>query len=86
MIIPVKAVKGECQEIRNRDKAPNDLYSTAVLRIRQPVKSLFNWLIEKTNIQRACKVRSTKGLLPQSVWQDCSCLYKLNILTLYSRN
>lgn len=63
MMTSVKAVKGECQEIRNRDKASNDLYSTAVSRARQPIDSLFNWLIEKTNIQRACKVRSTKGLL-----------------------
>ena len=27
MMTPIKAVKGECQEIRNRDKASNDLYS-----------------------------------------------------------
>jgi hypothetical protein len=84
MMTPVKAVKRECQEIRNKDKASNDLYSTAVSRIRQPIESLFNWLIEKTNIQRACKVRSTKGLLVHLVWEDSSCLYKLNILTLDS--
>lgn len=46
--LPVKAIKGECQEIRNRDKASNDLYSTAVSGVRQPIESLFNWLIEKT--------------------------------------
>jgi hypothetical protein len=63
MMTPVKAVKGECQEIRNRDKASNDLYSIAVSRIGQPIESFFNWLIEKTNIQRACKARSTKRLL-----------------------
>lgn len=63
MLTPVKAVKGECREIRNRDKASNDLYSKAVSRIRQPIESFFNWLIQKTDIQRASKVRSTKGLL-----------------------
>ncbi|MFV8268605.1 transposase [Flavobacterium sp. GT2N3] len=63
MMTPVKAVKGECQEIRNRVKASNDLYSTAVSRVRQPIESFFNWLIQKTDIQRASKVRSTKGLL-----------------------
>lgn len=63
MMTPVKAVKGECQEIRNRDKASNDLYSKAVSRIRQPIESLFNWLIQKTDIQKASKVRSSKGLL-----------------------
>lgn len=41
MLTPVKAVKGECLKIRNRDKASNDLYSTAVSRIRQPIESFF---------------------------------------------
>lgn len=63
MMTPIKNIKGECQEIRNRDKAANNLYSTAVSKIRQPIESFFNWLIVKTNIQRACKVRSSKGLL-----------------------
>lgn len=47
---PVKSLKEECQEIRNRDKASNNLYSTVVSRVRQPIEFLFNWLIEKTNI------------------------------------
>jgi hypothetical protein len=63
MMTPVKGIKGQCQEIKNRDKAANDLFSVAVSRFRQPIESLFNWLIQKTNIQRACKVRSRKGLL-----------------------
>ena len=63
MMTPVKGVKGQCQEIKNRDKAANDLFSTAVSRVRQPIESLFNWLIQKTDIQRASKVRSAKGLL-----------------------
>ncbi|WP_366185944.1 transposase [Flavobacterium ovatum] len=63
MMTPIKGVKGECQENKNRDKAANDLFSTAVSRVRQPIESFFNWLIQKTDIQRASKVRSTKGLL-----------------------
>jgi hypothetical protein len=63
MMIPMKAVKGQSQTIAQRDKAANDLYSTAVSRIRQPIEALFNWLIEKTDIQRASKVRSAKGLI-----------------------
>lgn len=63
MFTPVKAIKGQCQEIKNRDKAANDLFSTAVSRVRQPIESFFNWLIQKTDIQRASKVRSSKGLL-----------------------
>jgi len=63
MLTPVKEVKGMSDTLKQRDKAANDLFSTAVSRIRQPIESLFNWLIEKTDIQRASKVRSTKGLL-----------------------
>ena len=63
MLTPVKLIKGMPKVLRQRDKAANDLFSTAVSKIRQPIESLFNWLIEKTDIQRASKVRSTKGLL-----------------------
>lgn len=63
MFTPVKAVKGTDERIRQFDKAANDLYSRAVSAVRQPVESLFNWFIEKTDIQRASKVRSTKGLI-----------------------
>ena len=27
---PIKGIKGQCQEIKNRDKAANDLFLTAV--------------------------------------------------------
>ena len=63
MMTPIKGIKGQCQQIKNRDKAADDLFSTAVSRVRQPIESLFNWLIQKTDIQRASKVRSSKGLL-----------------------
>jgi hypothetical protein len=63
MLTPVKCTKGETEGLKQRDKASNDLFSTAVSRIRQPIESLFNWLIEKTDIQKASKVRSTKGLM-----------------------
>jgi Transposase DDE domain len=60
---PIKLIKGESGSIRQFKKAADDLFSTAVSRIRQPIESLFNWIIQKTNIQNASKVRSTKGLL-----------------------
>jgi len=63
MLTPVKAVKGQPDVIKQRDKAADDLFSTAVSTVRQPIESLFNWLIAKTDIQRASKVRSTNGLL-----------------------
>jgi hypothetical protein len=63
MLTPVKAIKGESVEITQRNKAFNDLFSAAVSKIRQPIEAFFNWLNEKTTIQRAMKVRSTSGLL-----------------------
>lgn len=49
--------------IKQRIKAADNLFSTAVSSVRQPIEAMFSWLIEKTNIQRACKVWSTKGLI-----------------------
>lgn len=63
MLTPIKLVKGENEVIRMRERAYRDLFSTAVSSLRQPVESFFNWLNEKTDVQRASKVRSTKGLL-----------------------
>jgi hypothetical protein len=63
MLIPIKRQQGKPQRLRYFDQAADDLFSAAVSRVRQPIESLFNWIIEKTDIQRASKVRSTKGLL-----------------------
>lgn len=38
-------------------------YNKLVSKVRQPIESFFNWLIDKTDIQRASKVRSTDGLM-----------------------
>ena len=62
MLTPVKAVKGMPDVLKKFDRAANDLYSRAVSKIRQPIEALFSWLIEKSDIQKASKVRSTKGL------------------------
>lgn len=63
MYTPVKETKGKAQSLKNIDKAYNDLFSSAVSKVREPIESLFSWLIQKTEIQRAFKVRSTKGLI-----------------------
>lgn len=62
MLTPVKATKGMPDVLRKFDRAANDLYSRAVSKIRQPIEALFSWIIEKADIQKASKVRSTKGL------------------------
>lgn len=63
MLTPVKGIKGQSNWEKQFDRAANDLFSTAVSKVRQPIESLFNWFIEKTDFQRASKVRSTKGLI-----------------------
>lgn len=51
------------EALKKFNKAADDLFSTAVSRVRQPIEALFSWLIEKADIQKASRVRSTKGLL-----------------------
>lgn len=55
---PVKKKKGQ-KKLEFFDQ----LLSTSVSRIRQPIESLFNWIQEKTKIQIASKVRSYRGLM-----------------------
>lgn len=63
ILTPIKLVKGECAQVRQFKKAADDLFSTAVSRIRQPIESFFNWLIEHYGLQNASKVRSYNGLI-----------------------
>lgn len=63
ILSPVKAVKGMSDIIKQRIKAADDLFSTAVSKIRQPIEVMYNWLIEKSDIQKTSKVRSTKKLM-----------------------
>lgn len=57
------------------------LYNRFVSAIRQPLESLFGWIIQKTDLQNASRVRSTQGL-------KLHCYGKLAVacllLTLYS--
>lgn len=66
LFTPVKIVKATPECIKQREVAANKLFSTAVSKVRQPIESLFNWLIQKSNIQNATKIRSTNGL-----WVHC---------------
>jgi len=63
MLTPIKGIKGQPEPIKQIDYAYNELFSKAVSKIRQPIEAFFNWLIQKTDIQRASKVRSQKGLI-----------------------
>jgi hypothetical protein len=43
--------------------AYSSLWSRFVSAMRQPIESMFNWLIQRAGIQDASRVRSTKGLM-----------------------
>jgi len=58
ILTPIKREKGQ-ERLSSADK----LLSRAISSIKQTIESLNNWLIEKTNIQKASKVRSADGLL-----------------------
>ena len=58
ILTPIKRQKGQ-EQLPFWDK----LYSAAVSGVKQAIESLNNWIIEKTNIQRASKVRSAAGLI-----------------------
>jgi hypothetical protein len=69
---------------RHRHEAERDvptLYNRFVWTIRRPLESLFGWIIQKTDLQNASRVRSTQGL-------KLHCYGKLAVacllLTLYS--
>jgi hypothetical protein len=49
-----------------------------IFKIRQPIKSFFKWLIDKTDIQRAIQVRSTDGLLIHCLGKLSFALFLLN--------
>jgi Transposase DDE domain len=57
LIAPQKKPKGK--DLTDDEK----YYNRLARRIRQPIESLFNWIQEKTQIQRASKVRSTDALM-----------------------
>ena len=42
--------------------ADQKFFNTMISQIRQPIESFFNWLEQKTAIQKASKVRSASGI------------------------
>lgn len=76
MFTPIKEVKGKVESLKQRDRAHKDLFSKAVSTIRQSIESFFNWINEKTHIQNASKVRSTKGLLVHVFGKLTACFLK----------
>lgn len=60
-LLLIKALKGVTDEEKQRNKAADDLFSSAVSAVKEPVEAFFAWLKVKTNIQRTYKCWSNPG-------------------------
>ena len=58
VLTPIKRKKGQ-----KKLSFWDGVYSAAISSVKQAIESFNNWIIEKTNIQRASKVRSAAGLI-----------------------
>ncbi len=67
----------KCQRGQDKEAAFSTLWSRFVSAMRQPVESLFNWLIQKSGLQEASKVRSTTGLLVHCYGKLTVCCFLL---------
>lgn len=67
----------KCKPGEEKGVAFNTLWSRFVSAMRQPIESLFNWLIQRSGIQEASKVRSTKGLLIHCYGKLTVCCFRL---------
>jgi hypothetical protein len=69
---PIKKAKG----VRGLDAA-DKLYSTYVSRMRQPIESLFRWLIGQVDLQNGSRIRSEKGAILHCMGRLAAALYML---------
>lgn len=67
----------KCLRGQEKEAAYNSLWSRFVSAMRQPIESLFNWLIQRSGIQEASKVRSTNGLLVHCYGKLTVCCFRL---------
>jgi hypothetical protein len=67
----------KCQRGQAKESAFNSLWSRFVSAMRQPIESLFNWLIQRSGLQDASRVRSTNGLLVHCYGKLTLCCYLL---------
>lgn len=66
---------------RKRNESLKDvltLLNRFISATRQPIESLFGWLIQRTDIQNASKVRSSNGLLTHCYGKLCVACFLLN--------
>ena len=73
LLPPTKKAKGQ-EKLHMFEQ----LWSTSVSRVRQPIESFFSWLERKTGIQIASTVRSLNGLLVHIYGRLSAAMYMLN--------
>ena len=69
ILTPIKRKKGQ-----KKLSFWDGIYSSAISSVKQAIESFNNWIIEKTNIQRASKVRSAAGLT-SFIFARLSCVF-----------
>ncbi len=79
LLTPVKKEKGQTFL-----DAADQWLSTAISKVRQPIKSFFNWVQEKTGIQIASKVRSYRGLMVHVFGKLAAALFIMREMILYA--
>ena len=67
MLTPINDIKVQSELEKQRNKAYNNLFSKAVSSVRQPIESLFNWLIEKLIFRKYLKFVLQMDYLPLCV-------------------
>jgi hypothetical protein len=73
LLAPTKKAKGQ-----EKLHLFEQLWSTSVSRVRQPIESFFSWLERKTGIQIASTVRSLNGLLVHVYGRLAAAMYMLS--------
>lgn len=63
LITPPRYGRGTTKEYKQRNGSAHKLANTVVARFRQPIETIFAWLVEATDIERASRIRSYRGLL-----------------------
>ncbi len=77
VLTPVKTHQGQAHL-----DAADAWLSRAVSQVRQPVESIFTWIVEKTGIEMASKVRSYQGLLVPVFGRLAAAMFVRNVLPL----
>jgi hypothetical protein len=63
LITPPRFGRGTTELDHQLDSAANSLANTVVSRLRQPIETIFSWLVGHVDIERASRVRSFRGLM-----------------------